>query len=247
MSRKKRRIGIRLFVLLVLLGAPVGIVYRDWKQAKRDNALLDAIEAGNNRKALEALAEGANGEARYGVAPTFREALRNLLGHMREPGKKDEEEHPSALILLYMDTWDLKKYGSGPPLALVRALLDHGARVDDRGVLERSPLFYASLFPNREAVGLLLEHGADIEAKDIDGRTPLMVANHSEETSVLLEHGACMDAVDKEHKTPLIWAASYSKLDVVSFLLKHGAKVGAKDVYGKTAIDYARDNAESYP
>src|SRR5580658_8758240 len=76
MERRKRRIGIVLLLLFVLIVPPVWSVYREFRQARLDHALIQAIKAGNNQKALEALAEGASGEARdTGELPTFREIV----------------------------------------------------------------------------------------------------------------------------------------------------------------------------
>jgi len=40
-------------------------------------------------------------------------------------------------------------------------------------------------------------------------------------------------------KTPLMYAARYNRVEIVSLLLKNGAKLTSKDKDGQTAIDYA--------
>jgi ankyrin repeat protein len=40
-------------------------------------------------------------------------------------------------------------------------------------------------------------------------------------------------------KTPLMYAARYNRVEIVSLLLKNGAKLDSKDRDGRTAIDYA--------
>lgn len=271
MSRKKRRIGIALVLLLLLIVSPFWNTYREYRQARLDHALIEAIKAGNDQRALEALAEGASGEARdTGEPPTFREALLHLWDRIRHPGKDAAAQYPPALLLLYRTDFDSKQlnysltpgpdlrvilplldHGPGPDMALVRALLDHGAQVnnldtgvDNWGAYNRSPLLYASGFSNCDTVRLLLARGADMEAKDNNGFTPLIYAD-SGITRVLVEHGANIEARSWRNRTPLIWAAIRDNPDVVRILLEHGAKGEAKDVNGKTALDYVRDS--DYP
>src|SRR5579863_6583607 len=107
MNRRKRTIGIALLLLFVLIVPPVWITYREYRQAKLDHALIAAIKAGDDQKALEALAEGANGEALDTCKPpTFREVLFHLFNHFQHPNPpasnpSDEDVHLSALLLLY--------------------------------------------------------------------------------------------------------------------------------------------------
>jgi len=59
----------------------------------------------------------------------------------------------------------------------VRALLDHGARVDDRRTdvraLNATALHYAARAGFLRTIEVLIEHGADPDARDSHGRTPL--------------------------------------------------------------------------
>jgi ankyrin repeat protein len=59
----------------------------------------------------------------------------------------------------------------------VRALLDHGARVDDRRTdvraLNATALHYAARAGFLRTIEVLIEHGADPGARDSHGRTPL--------------------------------------------------------------------------
>jgi len=61
----------------------------------------------------------------------------------------------------------------------------------------------------------------------------------------LLEHGANSEAKpdngDWKGETPLIIATSKGYWDIVDILLKHGAKVNAKDQFGKTTLMFASE------
>lgn len=244
MSRRKRSVVIILLVLLLLLVPPAWITYREWKQARLDHSLIEAIKAEDDQKALEALAEGANGEARdIGAPPTFRETLLHLLDRFRHPGQKksDKEEHVPALLLLYQDAYvktpaSESRRAPGPNIALVRALLDHGAQSNDQDSQGCSPLWYASFFSSRDTVRLLMERGANPNAVDYMFRDTPIIGASAGVTEELLEHGADINAVDANQDTALTCAAFNGETDVVRILLEHGANIDAADQDKRTAL-----------
>lgn len=80
-------------------------------------------------------------------------------------------------------------------VAMVRLLLDHGARVNvwDHGILKRTPLHHFAMLGDLDSVKLLLEHEAQRDALDGSGETPLDEAafwGHEEVVEFLLHKGA---------------------------------------------------------
>ncbi len=78
---------------------------------------------------------------------------------------------------------------------VIARLLDHGARIDDRGMNDDTPLHLACRLGLPRVVELLVERGANVNDKTrIDGGyTPLMEAcsgGHKEIVEYLLSHGA---------------------------------------------------------
>lgn len=234
--RRKRTLAITLLFLLLLFIPPVWFTYREYRQARLDHALIAAIKAGDDQKALEALAEGASGEARdTGEPPTFRETLLHLWERLLHPATQQsipnaDVEHLPALLLLDRVAFEkvTERQAIAPNPAVVRSLLAHGAQVNDRDIQDNNPLWYATFFTNTDAVRLLLERRADVEASS-RGLMPPYVFPSRWRT---------------DERTPLIWAATWGRPDVVCLLLEHGAKVSPKDGYGRTAFDYAQRHRE---
>ena len=247
-----RRISI---AVLILLGGLSWMTHSFARQVKLDHALIQAIKSEDNPRILEALAQGANGEARdTGKEPTVRESLLQLLDRfrLRHTAHIEQDEHLPALVLLFSNSYLKMLYRSegrswpGPSLVVVRALLDHGARVEDGDMTNETPLHFAREFSNSDMILLLLKRGANINARDYGGSTPLINANAGA-TEVLVDHGANIEAVNDSNQTALMLAARNGDVETVRILLEYGAKVGVKDQWGGTALYFATTCMQSTP
>jgi len=90
--------------------------------------------------------------------------IRQLLDLGANPNFEPLDGFPSLFIAI-----DARRPDANDVLAL---LLRHGARTDQRGVNDWTPLHYAVARRDLLALRLLLAHGADVEAKTrIDDRT----------------------------------------------------------------------------
>jgi ankyrin repeat protein len=109
---------------------------------------------------------------------------------------------------------------------------------------------------NLDIVKYLVAQGADVEAEDDNNHTPLHKAckgGNLDVVKYLVDvQRANVNAKDKYNKTPL-HNACYCRngrrfglglegLDVVKYLVKHGADVKAKDHYNNTPLHYACRN-----
>ena len=135
------------------------------------------------------------------------------------------------------------------PLAIVKVLLDAGAKVNMIDNCGSTALMYAAEDSTPEVVKLLIDAGADVNAKnngpkDVKGRTALMEAagnNYSPDRTgdiagVLIGAGAELNAQNIEGKTALMEAATWRKIEMVKVLIDAGADVNAKDKRGNTAL-----------
>jgi ankyrin repeat protein len=136
---------------------------------------------------------------------------------------------------------------------IVNILLQHGAQVNARDVDGGTPLLGAvtegrwPVGPLRtgrmEIVNLLLAKGAKINLRDHFGETVLYYAVvNAHETGDftvvkgLLKAGADPHLGDSSGDTPLIWTAQANAADLTELLLRSGAKVDARNRYGRTAL-----------
>lgn len=129
---------------------------------------------------------------------------------------------------------------------IIDLLVKAGINVNVRDHQGKSPLHNAaeSEFPRN--VVKLLEYGADIGVRSSNGATSLHWAMRSgspENTGLLIKAGADINARDLGDRTPLHWAAHSRTPEYIAELLRSGADGSLVDEDGKTAFDYAKDNA----
>jgi len=107
---------------------------------------------------------------------------------------------------------------------LQRALRDPKS-LNAKGQNGWTPIMYAALYGDGEAVRLLLGKGANPNAQNNDGGTALMYATEdAQKTSLLLRHGANPNLRSGEGRTALLIAVGRAEsYSVVKLLLENGA------------------------
>jgi ankyrin repeat protein len=119
-------------------------------------------------------------------------------------------------------------------LNIVKALINKGAKVNAKDMIDWTPLHYASWRGNLDVVQYLINNGAKVDAKGgksaVSGylyyHTPLHVASrnkHFDVVKILITAGADVNPKDYKNKTPLYYATSKGSIQIIKYLLSHGA------------------------
>lgn len=138
-------------------------------------------------------------------------------------------------------------------LAAMRILVAYGARynVQDKGGM--IPLMCAACEGHLEVVCELLSLGVDCTERtchNFAGQIPMTVAcqkGHLSVVKALVIKGAEINDTDARGMSGLRYAAGQGKVDVLEFLLQHGANLGQKDADGDTPEQVARDALGRHP
>ncbi|KAL7801863.1 putative kinesin [Trichoderma afarasin] len=129
--------------------------------------------------------------------------------------------------------------------AIVRLLLQNGAKADTTDISDRTPLMWAALSGNDTIIELLLQSGASIDATDNSYGTALSHAarrGHQTSVELLLQSGASITATGNSNGTALLYAAGNGQQAIVELLLQRGASIDATDNSRGTALSYAAGN-----
>ncbi|MFT4314783.1 MAG: ankyrin repeat domain-containing protein [Wolbachia pipientis] len=127
---------------------------------------------------------------------------------------------------------------------LVIALLENGAKVDEKGKNDEcTALHFAVKNGYIDVVEALLDKKASVNSLSIFG-TPLNLAaeqGHKEIVEALLNKGADVNLQDNDRKTPLHLAIRKGNENIVKVLLDKGANVNLQDNDRKTPLHLAAE------
>lgn len=122
-------------------------------------------------------------------------------------------------------------------------LLRHKARVDARGLAQRTALMQACAAGNPDVVAVLLDAGADRNAQDAHGLTPLLEAARNGHTAVVARLALAkpnVKAVDEHQRNALLLAClAGAEPELLRQLMALGVDAGQADDQGHRAIDIA--------
>ena len=208
----------------------VGDVYTH-ARAGRIDAVIAALDAGTDPDALPE--PGAPDQRSLPMLAALLPDLR-LLRELIVRGADLNQEHAglTPLLATTRDSWHGR-------IDAVTMLLANGAdprRADRDG---NTPLHHAARSTDPAIAAQLLDAGADLQALNGEAQPPLALALASGNWRVarfLLERGAKPESAGAQ---PVLLAAASGDDDDpagVQLLLKHKAKVDARDAHGRTAL-----------
>ncbi|UKZ79908.1 hypothetical protein TrVFT333_007671 [Trichoderma virens FT-333] len=135
-----------------------------------------------------------------------------------------------------------------PNMDMVRLLVEkYAVNINEADNSMESALFYVvrgnHWWQVHQALPYLLDAGADIHMRNAVGQTPLHMALEADDNrpgpfnwdaaKILIERGADVNAIDGKGQSCL--ASARHNVDMINFLIKHGATVTVNSVFG--AID----------
>ncbi len=232
-------------VPLLIAGVGVGLVWRGNRQRENEKDLFFGVNNSAGMTAFNALARGADPNARDmpDDTRTLKERFLDFIHHTG-PRKEKYDTPLHRAVLVYPEN-----------STIIAALLQAGADPNaSRTEADTVPPHFDTPFLTAEIVGryenghLLLQHHADINARNGRGDTALFWVssfNFDAEVEYLLRHGADTEAEGPNGDTALIRAASLNGIATVRSLIKHGANVNHRNIQGYTALYYA--HSVGYP
>lgn len=127
--------------------------------------------------------------------------------------------------------------------SIARLLIESGASINRQDKNGTTALIIASFEGHEDIVRLL--KNADLNLQDCDGETALYSTaynNCKDVTKILINIGADLDIQNTLGKTTLMHAVDQNKYEIIELL--HNANADIKDIYNRTAFDYAKTKSD---
>jgi len=169
--------------------------------------------------------------------------LKNLVENGADPNYQDGDGKTILHLL------GINFLGKDEADAMVHYLVQQGARIDAADKSGNAPLFDAILGGNLDLAVSLVHHGADVNFQNPRGQTPLFMAvslitagprqtRGLDMARFLQQAGGNIFARDNDGKNLI----HYSKdPETTAWLIEQGQSPALRDNFGKTPLDYNRD------
>lgn len=222
------------------------VLLRDMTSIGKSEALLEAVEAGNEDELWFLLTRG---DINVNVHDGDR---RTALTRATISGNEGAVSMLLGRSDVYVNSEDVfgrtpLSYAAATGREAVVKLLLNTSNVDvhTKDIKNQTPLLWAAENGHEAVFKLLLETGKiDVDAKGDNGRTPITwaaVNGHETIVKLLLTTGKIdVDTRDNSGRTPLMWAAANGYVGIVQLLLgTRKAEVDTKDRMNQTPLSLA--------
>lgn len=155
------------------------------------------------------------------------------------------KEHPEHAVEAINRRWRftaLHRAAGAGERAMAGLLLQYGAGIDARDIVNRTPLRHAAEAGHDRTAAFLIEQGADVNARDSSGNTALHLAAigcrpHSEHWATICRGDCRKRSALCPHGNVILCKEEYIAL--ANVLLEKGAAVSAANRRGWTPLHYA--------
>ncbi len=268
----------RVVKMLVYRGGLIDVKNKYGKWPLEKSLGMDSIHDVEPRKAAEVLirsgadltlSNGGGITALHLAARNGRPKLIELLISKGANVNAKQYNGDMPLHLAIRECLQAGRYGTeGRYFSAIRALLDHGARINDQGANQLASMDIAKPQQNQELIKLLAEYGGEttleldleqaIYSRDIDyfkknhseasdremgARLLRVAAIHGEPEIItyLLTLGVPVDASTPNGITPLHLCGPTGSLEAARVLIDYGAGVNSQDEDGSTPLHFAAE------
>jgi hypothetical protein len=244
MNRKQRTILLMVIFWSVVFGVSGIWLWRADRQERLNRGLIAAIKREDTKAAIAALEQAADANARdKPMVPTWKRLWEMLRRHRPEASTA-----PTALLVSQYPVISTSRIlQSRENYALTRALLTHGARLNEVNEQGYSPVWYAMLSRKTAVARLLIEQGANVSAGPGNNNILCMAVGHGQDATMvelMLQHGADANHADAVDQRPLELALIGQDTAIVQCLLRYHADPNATmKVFDDTSLlDYAEEH-----
>lgn len=120
---------------------------------------------------------------------------------------------------------------------MIKKLIEQGADINIRAEYNYTPIQYACLSNNYEAVKILLENNANILNEEL--LHIVCVLGNQRLLKLLIEYGCNVNELDKYGRTPAYWAVQEDNLTCLKILYEQGANFSIKGENEETLLYFA--------
>jgi len=121
----------------------------------------------------------------------------------------------------------------------MRTLIHLGADVHSMDLQERTPMIWAAIFDQVEAIFILYNEGASTEYGNESALTYASAEGKIEAMRALIAIGSDTEYEDDTGMTPLQWASYGGNMDAMGILIDIGVDMEYTDEQGNTALTWA--------
>jgi ankyrin repeat protein len=130
-------------------------------------------------------------------------------------------------------------------VVITRELLAHGARIDVRDALGRTPLHAALANGKIQSAELLFQQGAEDDPQTLLFDLASTQQLDRDSIALLSARGADLDASNPDGQTPLHLAVGAANLGLAKQLISAGASVNPTDAEGRTPLQIAQAQGQT--